>query len=140
MSRELINIDIEHIRELILPALKSQERVAGAYLFGSALEMCRPDSDIDLAILLKPEKITEEQAEIETETILQKLPSVQNHSYDLIILNRVSAIFAYKIITQGKLIYTGDEDFITSFMEKTSRMHAENYPRYRRALKEIARS
>jgi len=62
------------------------------HIGSTTLEMCRSDSDIDLAILLKPEKVTEEQAEIETETILQELPPVQNHPYDLIILNRVSAV------------------------------------------------
>jgi len=137
MTRKLINIDIDYISNLILPLLKSYKQIAGAYIFGSSLEFCRPDSDIDLAILLKPEKVTEKQAEILTETILQKLPHIQKHTFDLIIINRVSAIFAHRIIAQGKKIFSADEDYVRSFMEKTSRIRAENYPRYRKALEEI---
>lgn len=135
---KLIKMDINSISEAIIPVLELQNKVAGAYLFGSVLEKCRPDSDIDLAILLQTDQVlTEQDAEVFSEKLLGKLPHINNHPYDIIILNNVSYILSYKIITQGKLIYARDYDAITSFMEKVSRIRAENYPRYRQALEDI---
>lgn len=135
---QLISVDLNMIKENLIPALKSGKTIAGAYLFGSVLDYCRPDSDIDVGILLSPGLLYSEK---ETEKILEEiyleLPPVKNHPYDIIILNSCSAIFAYRVITQGRLIYAGDEEAITDFMEKISRQRAENYPRFRRALELI---
>lgn len=40
----------EAIITKVVSTLKKFPLVAGAYLFGSALDMCRPDSDIDYII------------------------------------------------------------------------------------------
>ena len=137
---KLITIDISNIDKKITPVLRSQKAVAGAYLFGSALGRCRPDSDIDLGLLLQPEiSYSEKETDYIVEDILEELPPVKNHVFDLIILNRTSAIFAYKVITQGKLIYSRNIETVKNFMERVSRQRAEDYPRYCQALKIIAK-
>ncbi len=136
---ELISVDIANIIKRIVPILKQREEVVGAYLFGSILGPCRRDSDIDLGLVLSPDiKITEKAAEKLLEEITNELSPVDNHYFDIIVLNRSSAIFAYKVITQGKEIYAVDADAVTDFMERVSRKRAEDYPRYRQALEAIA--
>jgi len=137
---ELITVDISNITEKLLPVLKRREAVVGAYLFGSILGQCRPDSDIDVGLLLSPRvSYSEKEAEIIREEILEELPPFNSHPFDLIILNHCSAIFAYRVITQGRLIYAGNTDAVTDFMEMVSRQRAENYPRYRQALEAIVK-
>ena len=82
---------------------------------------------------------SEKEAERITEEMLGALLSLNNHPFDYIILNRSSAIFAYKVITQGQLIYARRLDAVTEFMETVSRQRAENYPRYREALEAIVK-
>jgi predicted nucleotidyltransferase len=135
---KLINLDISIINQNLIPALESRKVIAGAYLYGSVLDSCRPDSDIDLGILLEPD-ISQKEAEKILEELYLELPTVKNHPYDIIILNNCSAIFAYRVITQGRLIYAGNGEAITDFMEKISRQRAENYPRFRRALELIVK-
>lgn len=138
--RELICLNISKIIERLTPVLKSQEKVVGAYLFGSTLGPCRPDSDIDIGLLLAPDiSYSEKDAEKIQEEIFEELPHSGSHSYDLVILNYVSAIFAYRVITEGRLIYARDYEAVTDFMEKVSRQRAENYPRYRQALEVIVK-
>lgn len=134
----LVQVDISLILEKLIPVLKTQEEVVGAYLFGSILEHCRPDSDIDVGVVLAPGVSYSEQ-ELETIQIkiLEELPPLNNHPFDIIILNDSSAIFAYKVISQGRLIYARDYEAVTDFKEIVSRQRAENYPRYRRALESI---
>lgn len=137
---QLISVDISNIIEKLTPVLKSQKVVVAAYLFGSILGRCRPDSDIDVGLLLAPDvSYSEKEAEIILEEILEVLPPLNNHPFDLIILNHSSAIFAYKVITQGRLIYASNLEAVTDFMEKVSRQRAENYPRYRQALEAIVK-
>ena len=136
--RKLINGDISNIIEKIIPVLKPRQSVVGAYLFGSVLEEFRPDSDIDLGLLLA-QSCSEKEAEIIREEILMDLPLLKNHPFDMVILNHSSAIFAYKVITKGRLIYTSDAEEVTNFMEIVSRQRAEHYPRYRQALEAVVR-
>ncbi|MBS4031239.1 MAG: hypothetical protein KGZ63_07465 [Clostridiales bacterium] len=137
---KLISVHIDSIVEKLTPVFESRKVIAGAYLFGSILELCRPDSDIDVGILLAPDNsYSEKEAEIILEEICLELPPLNCHPFDIIVLNSSSAIFAYRVITQGRLIYTADAEAITDFMEKISRQRAENYPRFRQALELIAR-
>ena len=131
----LVYMDISLILGKLLPVLKSHEEVVGAYIFGSILGQCRPDSDIDVGILLAPGvSYSEKEAEKIQASMLDDLPPLNNHSFDIIILNQASAIFAFKVISQGRLVYETDHEAVTDFMELTSRRRAENYPRYRQAL------
>ncbi|NPV73558.1 MAG: nucleotidyltransferase domain-containing protein [Pelotomaculum sp.] len=48
--------------------LKKFPQVAGAYWFGSSLEACRPDSDIDIGLVLEDIKLIErKKAHLEAE-------------------------------------------------------------------------
>ncbi len=137
---KLVNVDISLILKKLIPVLKSREKVVGAYLFGSILGQCRPDSDIDVGLLLAP-GVTYSEKEVEKiqTDILEELPPFKNHPFDLVILNNSSAIFAYRVISQGRLIYASDHEAVTDFKEIVSRQRAENYPRYRRALEAICK-
>jgi predicted nucleotidyltransferase len=50
----------------------------GAYVFGSALELCRTDSDIDLGIFINPELDERQQLMLEGQIALQLEP-LANH-------------------------------------------------------------
>ncbi len=136
----LIRVDLTLILEKLIPVLQAQETVVGAYLFGSILGPCRQDSDIDVGLILKP-GISYPDKELEKiqGKILGKLSPLNNHPFDLVILNRATAIFAYRVISQGRLIYTSDDDAVTDFIEIVCRQRAENYPRYRQALESIVK-
>ena len=83
---QLINVDISKVIEQLTSVLKSRKVVVGAYLFGSILGRCRPDSDIDVGLLLAPDvSYSEKEAEILLEEILEVLTPLNNHPFDLII-------------------------------------------------------
>lgn len=135
----MIRIPTGLIVNIVTPVLEKRKEIAGAYLFGSALELCRPDSDIDIGLIISP--ITgqhEEYYEIITNHIANSLIGLMGHAFDVIALNIVNGIFAYKVIKNGRLIYNSRPAEVTDFMEQTSRHYGENYPRYREALKLIA--
>lgn len=50
----LVQLPINEIQEAVAETLPHFPQVAGALLFGSALGSCRPDSDIDLGLIIFP--------------------------------------------------------------------------------------
>lgn len=134
----LVKIPESMIVKIVVPVLASDNRVAGAYLFGSALDYCRPDSDVDIGIVLKPlSGLPEKYYEKAANGLFNRLLRIENHPFDFIPLNIVSSIFAFNVIKKGHLIYNGDTEILSNFIEIISRNYSENYPRDRDALKAI---
>lgn len=134
----LVICDLGPVFEKVKMVLKGFPLVAGAYLFGSILGPCRPDSDIDLGLVLekevRPDTVGGDRLEA---SIALALPPVDGHPFDLVLLNPDRPIFAFRVIKEGKLVYCRNMDRITDVVEYVSRCYGELYPRYRNALKEI---
>ncbi|WP_338825109.1 hypothetical protein MHOCP_06710 [Moorella humiferrea] len=134
----MIRIPTDLIAKTVTQALESREEIAGAYLFGSALELCRPDSDIDIGLVIDPlYGPPEEYYERIANSIANRLSRLNGHPFDVVPLNIMNSIFAFKVIRNGRLIYNVRPLIVSDFIEKISRQYAENYPRYREALKII---
>lgn len=134
----LIRVDIEPVIKLVQTVLEDFPQAAGAYLFGSILGDCRPDSDIDLGIVLEdgimPDSLEADRLEA---SIAMLLPPVEGHVFDIVLINQFKPLFAFKIISEGKLVYVKNLERVTDVIEYVSRRHADLYPRYRLALEEI---
>ncbi len=50
----MVRVREDLIIKVVVPILEELKEIAGAYLFGSALGLCRPDSDIDIGLVIKP--------------------------------------------------------------------------------------
>ncbi|WP_049752099.1 type VII toxin-antitoxin system MntA family adenylyltransferase antitoxin [Carboxydothermus hydrogenoformans] len=135
---ELIKLNIQDLLDKILPVLKSYPQIEAAYLFGSALVRVRPDSDIDIALLLSPDIDVED---LESWTLAEEiglhLTRLVGRSFDISLLNTKDYIFAMNVLTSGKLIYVKNNDLLGDFIEKVSLRHRMWYNYYKRALLEV---
>lgn len=135
MSLELV--DRESIVQRVAGVLRHYPLVAGAYLFGSALDKCRPDSDIDIALVLEDIKLTERQKMNLEDEIAAQLTPLAGHPFDVVIIDPDKPVFGYQILRDGVLIYNRNRERVTDVLEMVSRRAADVYPRYRAALEEI---
>ena len=134
-----VKLEVSQIQSSIAPVLEKYEQIAGAYLVGSALELCRPDSDIDIGlVLMHSTKISEKELDLIEARILEELSPQAAHHYDLVFLTRGNAFLSHRALKTGKLIYARDMDVITDFTEEISLKYRVDYPRYRKALETIA--
>ncbi|GAV23047.1 type VII toxin-antitoxin system MntA family adenylyltransferase antitoxin [Carboxydothermus pertinax] len=135
---ELIKLNIQDLLDKILPVLKSYPQIEAAYLFGSALDRVRPDSDIDIALLLSPDIDVED---LESWTLAEEiglhLTRLVWRSFDISLLNTKDYLFAMNVLTSGKLIYVKNNDLLGDFIEKVSLRHRMWYNYYKRALLEV---
>lgn len=134
---KLVRVSFEAVREAALRVLPRYPQVAAAIFFGSALGDCRPDSDLDIALVPFPETI--QTAGWGPEWVGQaerELGSLGRHPFHLTLLDRRQPIFSFRVLKEGRLVYVRDEDALYSFVERVARLYGEWAPRYQRALQE----
>lgn len=119
------------LKRLNIPLLKTQASdilagfgdVAGAYLFGSALEFVRPQSDIDIGIVLNG---------IDSETVLPEIEATfrrfGGHPFHITALDEDAINFTFSVLTKGDLFYIGDYEYVTEFIEQVVRRHEDVAP------------
>jgi predicted nucleotidyltransferase len=94
---------------IISAILRHYPRVQGVYLFGTfATAMERPDSDLDIALLLPPAEARKEKS-LAFSACRDELESLTKRSVDLINLREINTVFRNEIINEGRLIYVADE-------------------------------
>jgi len=138
MGTHLVSVDKEAVIKQVNEVLPHFPQVAAAYFFGSALGLCRPDSDIDLGLVLE-EGIDPESAvgaRLEGEVVMALRP-IEGHPFSVVLLNPCQPIFTFRVIKSGELIYVRNFERLTDVIEFVSRRYADLYPRYERALKEV---
>jgi len=118
----------------VLRGLRTVPDVAGAYLFGSALDdEFRPESDVDLGLIARPGA---DVAQV-TGDVEWACRPIRGHFVHATVLHPRGTIFAYGVIAHGSLIYCTDQDVVTDLIEVVARHYEEVGPPYRRALREI---
>ena len=135
----LVYVDLSETERLIKPALEKHPGIVGAYFFGSSLDHCRIDSDIDVGVIITSKvPMTEKEQDLLIERILSEMPQYGNHLIDITILRESDVFFTHRVIRTGRLFFIRDAEELTDFIEIVSNKYRENYPRYRQALELIA--
>lgn len=105
---------------------KSNEVVA-AYVFGSYAEnVARPDSDIDIAVILEP--VPKDTLEYRL-AVMEDMKRLTGLDADVIVLNEAPRLLQFQVIQKGKVAFERDADKRAVFvMSVASRYY--DYKRY----------
>ncbi len=138
---ELVTIDRELAIGRIADACACLSEVAAAFLFGSALGPCRPDSDIDVGVIRRDRADESDDARFHARLrleydVMSRLGSLDGHLFDVTVLDGDQPLFAMTVLTEGLLCYVGDLPTYTDFLEHVGQGYRENAPRYEQALRE----
>lgn len=96
-------LDIKSIKQL----LEKDDRILAAYLLGSAVKgEMRPDSDIDIALMLKPGKTI---LSVELIELASSMTIPAGRSVDLGIMTSQNLIYASQVILSGNRFLCRDE-------------------------------
>lgn len=131
MARELIRVDPEALRQRVEAVMERFPEVAGVYLFGSGRGLLRPDSDLDLGVILAApvENVSLFEGLLEAE-----LGSLDGHPFS--VLRLTPGPFAFRVLREGVLLYERDANAVIDFIEFTARAQE----REGRFLRTFARS
>lgn len=104
--------------DIISVILKHYPKVQAIYLFGTfGTPMERPDSDLDLALLLSPSESPRDKS-LAFNPCHEELECLTGRSVDLINLRETNTVFQNEIISEGRLIYLSDEAGMDAFEMK----------------------
>lgn len=124
---DLRRLDLGAVRIRARQALAAFPEVAGAYLFGSALDFVGPRSDIDVGILLRSGLAPEAELEL-AERLDAALGSVGPHAFQASILRPQDCALTFSVLRDGELIYVSDEERVTDILEQVGRQHDDLEP------------
>lgn len=112
--------------------------VVSAYLFGSRLEGREHlESDVDVAVLLKPELDRRQRFEIKLRLTTELIAALHVNEVDVIVLNDAPPLFARRIVLDGRRVYCANAQADHAFVRDVQLRAADLAPfieRGRRAL------
>lgn len=118
--------------DIVRIVLEAYPDTEGVYRFGSSgTEYERPDSDLDLAVLLPP-VLAHETGDLAHSALHAALEAAFGRDVDLINLRAASTVFKIQVISADRLIYCGNrysvdefEMLTLSFYQKLNEERAE---------------
>ena len=103
--------------------IKNSEEIVVAYLYGSALsEYFRPDSDIDIALLLNPGTDMSSYKKLQ---LSGELSSLLNREVHLGIMSKNTLVFTKEIIEKGLQLFTKNDYFSNLYNATVLSMYAQ---------------
>lgn len=103
--------------------LQKESAICAAFLHGSAVQGClRPDSDVDISLLLKPHMNIPPQHRL---SLTGELESLFGRPVDLGILSTNNLVYAKEVIKQGQELFTENSFFSERFFSVCLSMYAD---------------
>lgn len=135
MARPAASID-----RAIARALRPHRDVAAAYVFGSvALGRTRPESDVDIGILLGTRLAPRRAFELRLR-LMTELGSILGRSdIDLVILNDASPLLAHRVLATGRLVFERSASERVRFQVRTASRYADAVPVYEMHIRYLKR-
>lgn len=112
------------------PARALLERAGArlAYVFGSAAHgLERPDSDLDVAVLLSPEVPQDHHGPIRLQLTTELVGLTHTNDVDVVVLNQAPPLLAFQVISTGRLIL-GERRERVEFEVRTIQRYIDSRP------------
>ena len=134
--QELENTMDPHAFNAARCVLERHPQIDAAYLLGSAATgRLRPDSDADVALLLRP---GQKLSALERLTLAAELGTIFGRQADLGVLSAANLVYAKEVVAHGRLIFARDRTTAARFAMHTLSMYAALQESRREVLRAYA--
>lgn len=107
-------------------ALADDAEVAAAFLFGShAVGRARPESDVDVAVLLRQDPVSGERYRVVRRLLAELATELAGERLDLVLLNHAPPVLAFRVLRDGLVALSRDPVGLHRFRVRTYRLHAD---------------
>lgn len=131
---DLLRLNPDLVTAKVTDVLRAFPEVLGAYLFGSALDYVRPDSDIDLGVILDAALLAPAVGgwlapdEVASDNMERRLGRLGSHPFQVTVLREEQTGFVLPILHAGRLLYCANYPKLTDFIERVARLYAHDLP------------
>jgi len=127
MSGRKARLEGEELVEVLRSYFASQADVVAAYLFGSrATGKARPQSDVDMAVLLSEE---DGLARFDRRLrLIDEVSDICGGEADVIVLNDAPPLLQYQVLKHGRLLFERDRAARVEFEVRAGEVYADLKP------------
>jgi predicted nucleotidyltransferase len=121
--------DLKSIERAVTAFLRSRPEVQAAYIFGSLLTgRSRPDSDVDIAVLVSDKIMRRDHFRYRLELITSLMPILGRDDVDLILLNQAPPLLAHRVLKKGRLVFERSASTRVAFQVRTVNRYLDTLP------------
>jgi len=132
--------DVQTAAETVARLAATKPEILAAYIFGSvATGRARPDSDIDIAVLLDSEFAKCRPLKYRPELISEAGAALNTFNVDVVLLNETSPALAHNVVTKGKLVYERSRSARVAFQVRNLNEYVDLEPIHKAHLQSVKR-
>ena len=119
----------QDIEEAVAAFLAACPEVNAGYLFGSVVSgRARPDSDVDVALLLSDDVLHAEFFPYRLRRMSDLMGILRRDDVDLVILNEAPPLLAHRVLKNGKLIFERSATARVAFQVRALNRYFDTQP------------
>ena len=128
------------VREAVSKVFANRLDVQAAYIFGSVVTgRARPNSDIDIAVLVHPKVMRGDTLKYRLDLIADLSSALQRSDVDVVLVNQATPALAHNIITKGVLVFERSRSARIAFQIRTLNIYMDTEPMRRLQLESLKR-
>ena len=136
--------NVSSTRRVIARALAKRREIQAAYVFGSAATgRTRPESDLDVAVLLGKPLDPTRSVDYRLKLMTDLGAALHRSDIEIVILNDAPPLLAHRVLSRGKLVFERSASARVRFQVRTAALYADLVPMFEtqiRYLKQHART
>ena len=123
--------EMSSIQRAIARCVSKRREIRAAYLFGSAATgRMRPDSDLDVALLLARPLDARRSLAYRLKLMTDLGAALHRSDVDVVILNDVPPLLAHRVLSKGKLVFERSASDRVRFQVRIAGLYADLVPMY----------
>jgi predicted nucleotidyltransferase len=120
---------LKEVSNRVAQAMSSREEVLAAYVFGSvASGRARPDSDLDLAVLVDIDQVSMDLFRYRLRLMADLRDVLERADVEIVILNQATPVLAQNVLSKGKLIFERSRSARIHFQIRTLNEFLDTQP------------
>jgi predicted nucleotidyltransferase len=121
--------DMKSIERAAVSFLRTRREVEAAYIFGSVVTgRARPDSDVDIAVLVSKRVMRQDPFRYRLELMGDLAGVLGRNDVDLILLNQSPPLLAHRVLKTGRLIFERSPSARVAFQVQTVNRYLDTVP------------
>ena len=124
-------LEMPAIHRAIARCVSARSEIQAAYLFGStATGRVRPDSDIDIAVLLTRAPDAKRALDYRLKLMTDLGAAFHRPDVDVVVLNEAPLLLAHRVLSTGTLVFARSAAARVRFQVRIAAMYADLVPMY----------
>src|ERR671936_592313 len=123
--------DLSSVERAAKRCLSRRKEVQAAYVFGSTVTgRLRPDSDIDIAVLLSPRVTPARYFKYRLDLMADLSSALRRSDVDVVVLNEATPLLAHRVLSHGKLVFERSASARVRFQVRTASRYLDMIPMF----------